>query len=193
VKSENVALSTEIVAAISISVYFLLSCLFVAVPALPVGRKGDEQVGWQAHVVRFVFGAMTTVAAVLLSKLNEYIGGLAITFPSIILTALTSLWVTHSDTVAVSAAAPMMIGSTSSAIYALYFAWIIPHLVVYFGPIGGLVTGALSTWFLCAFFFSLPSAILLRKKELSAMDQVPQIVLYDSDDDEGQNLQTSVN
>jgi len=189
IKSKDVGLKTEIIAAISICVYFVLSCLFVALPPLPVGRKGDEQVGWKSHLLRFVLGAVTTVAAILLSELNEYIGGLAITFPSVILTALTSLWVTHSDTVAVSAAAPMMVGSTSSSIYSLYFAWVIPHLEFYFGPIGGVITAALSSWFVCTFLFSLPCAILLRKKELSAMDQVPQIVLYDSDE---QNLQTSI-
>ncbi len=54
---------------------------------LPLGRKGDELVGWKAHLIRFGLGSATTVATILISELNEYVGGLAITFPSVILTA----------------------------------------------------------------------------------------------------------
>jgi hypothetical protein len=45
--------------------------------------------------------------------------------------------------------------------------------------VGGLAMASMATWFICVFLFSVPSAILLRKKELKAMETVPQIVLFD--------------
>lgn len=81
-----------------------------------------------------------------------------------------------------------MIGSMSSSIFALIFAWALPALEDYFGPFGGLAVTVLATWFVCVFLFSIPSAILLRKKELSAMENVPQILLFDDSADQFQFL-----
>jgi len=174
------ALSVYVVSTIFLCVYFVLAVALVVFTDFPLGRKGDEVVGWKTHAARFVVGALANVAVVLLAQLNEYISGIIITFPAVIFSALCSLWLTHSETVAVGAVVPMILGSASTSIFSLVFVWAFPHIEKSFiGTLGSVFVTLFATWFLVFYCYSIPIAVLLRKKELTAMETVPHILLFD--------------
>jgi len=109
-------------------------------------------------------------------------GGIALAFPSVILTSLTSLWFTQSETVATSSASPLILGSTTNSIFALIFAYISPILEIRFEGFGGLILSVSCAWFISVYAFSLPMVFLLRKKELVSVHNVPQIRWNETED-----------
>jgi len=175
-------LSTFEISAIFFAAYFVLALVFVIFIELPLGRKGDGVVGWKTHLARFLLGALSNIAVIVLSELNEYVSGVTITFPAVILSALCSLWLTHSETMAISSSVPMILGSASTSLYSLIFVWAFPHIENSFlGTLGSLFVTLAASWFVVFYCYSLPSAIILRKKELYSIETVPHVLLFDSD------------
>jgi len=135
--------------------------------------------------VRFILGFGTTVIAIILATWNEYAGGVALSFPSVILTSLGSLWYSQEETVSTSSAYPIILGSTTNSIFALIFAWAAPRLEYEIGAIPGLVLAVTSVWFLCVYVFSLPMVILLRKKEIASARSIAQVLITEDVENDG--------
>jgi len=158
-------------------VYIFASIIFVGIPRLPVGRKGDEVVTLWHHLGRFAVGWTMTTVSVVIARYNIFAGGVSIAFPSVSLPALASLWMIHSDTVAMSAASPMIVGSASISLFAILFAWANPILELEYGKIPGTVVTFASTWYFVIFIYSLPCAVILRAKEMRDTDIVERIII----------------
>lgn len=83
---------------------------------------------------RFLMGFTASNISFLLSYISVYASGVALAFPAIGFTALVSLWIRQGETVAMSAATPMLVGSTSSGIFAILFVFLHPILLVRMAP-----------------------------------------------------------
>ena len=83
------------------------------------------------------------------------IAGLASAFPAIFLTSMVALWISQGVTVPQGAAAPMMLGGASVAVYALVVMWSIPNY--------GIILGSFIAWILSVSLWSIPAFLLLKK------------------------------
>jgi len=133
------------------------------------------------QLVRFILGFATTVIGILLATWNEYAGGVALSFPSVILTSLWSLWISQEETVSTAAASPLILGSTTNSLFTLMFAWAAPLLEDQIGSIAGLALTVSAVWFVCVYGFSVPMAFLLRKKEIASFQSVSPIEWRDTE------------
>jgi hypothetical protein len=117
-----------------------------------LGRKGDNKVSGRAYVFRYLAGFLSAGIAVLIVRINEYASGVVLAFPAVavvrfdlglyckysallrsfILFSLSALWVGQGESVAMSAATPMIIGMNSTGIFALLFSFIIARLQALF-------------------------------------------------------------
>jgi len=183
IKAVKQVIDLEILGIACLAFYFATAALVVFVPVLPVGRKGDEHVSKANYFGRFCAGFVSTVCMVLLGYWNELAGGIAIAFPSVILSSMTSLWITQKETVATSAASPLILGSTTNSIFALLFAWAAPILEREFNMALGLLATVAAAWFLCVYGFSMPMVFLLRKKEIASGHKIPHILLWSDAED----------
>eukprot|EP01125_Pyxidicula_operculata_P021369 TRINITY_DN8192_c0_g1_i1.p1 TRINITY_DN8192_c0_g1~~TRINITY_DN8192_c0_g1_i1.p1 ORF type:complete len:325 (-),score=14.97 TRINITY_DN8192_c0_g1_i1:235-1209(-) len=182
-----------LIGSVSLGCYFIIAALVVFIPDLPVSVKGEFPVTKLNYFVRFLLGFFTTASVILLAKWNPYAGGIAMSFPSVILTSMGSLWFSQSESVAVSSASPLILGSTTNSIFGLTFAYVAKYLIPLLGHHVGLAITVSATWFLCVYGFSLPMVILLRKKELNSIDKVPRITFssIESEDTSSSFLQYS--
>ena len=97
--------------------------------------------------------------AILLSKTGaSTLSGVASVFPAIFWTTMVSLWLAQGQAVPVGAVGPMMLGSSSVAVFAL----IAPTAYQYLGSIGGCCIA----WFCAAIFAALPSFLWLQSRRL---------------------------
>ena len=81
------------------------------------------------------FAAATAIGlAVYLSSLGmPLLAGLSSVFPAIFLTTMVGLWLSQGPDVPLGAAGPMLLGSTSVAVYACLAMWSLPTLGVWWG------------------------------------------------------------
>jgi len=184
---------TLIAGLVSLGIHLFAAVVFVALPKLPVGRKGDETVKPWYHLARFAVGCLTTTLSILIAKYDEYAGGISIAFPCVSFTTLASLWIIHSDTVAISAVAPMIVGSASTSIFALVFAWLSPILQGEFGGLPGITATFGATWYFVIFIYCVPAVFLLRTKEIQDVDIVAKMIMPTDplESFEGWNAQSS--
>eukprot|EP00761_Pharyngomonas_kirbyi_P010258 gb/GECH01010277.1/.p1 GENE.gb/GECH01010277.1/~~gb/GECH01010277.1/.p1 ORF type:complete len:321 (+),score=44.02 gb/GECH01010277.1/:1-963(+) len=113
----SVALGTQLIVG-------LASVIFKPPPA----PRGSQKVSVLTLIARGSF-AMTSISiAVLISKVSPAAAGLASTFPSIFLTTMLAVFLSQGASVSRGAAGPMMLGSVSVPIFALFFT-VFLHLV----------------------------------------------------------------
>lgn len=113
--------------------------------------------GLWALVSRGALAALAVGLAVM-AQASGWVGplmaGVIAVFPAIFLTTMVSLWWTHGATVPVGAVGPMMLGSSSVAVYALLASVVMPRV--------GSVAGALASWVVACLVVSLPAWAYLR-------------------------------
>jgi hypothetical protein len=68
---------------------------------------------------------------------------------------MVALWISQGVTVPQGAAAPMMLGGASVAVYALVVMWSIPNY--------GIILGSFIAWILSVSLWSIPAFLLLKK------------------------------
>ena len=83
--------------------------------------------------------------------------GVAAVFPAIFLTTMVSLWVSQGEAVQAGAVGPMMLGSTSVAVFCVLAAWTIPTL--------GVGWGTVSAWLGATLGATLPAWLWLHRPE----------------------------
>ncbi len=85
------------------------------------------------------------------------LAGMASVFPAIFLTTMVSLWLSQGESVQSGAVGPMMLGSSSVALYAL--------LCIATFPTTGLWMGAISAWIGSILLISVPAWLWLKRMQ----------------------------
>jgi hypothetical protein len=83
------------------------------------------------------------------------LAGMASVFPAIFLTTMVSIWLSQGEAVQAGAVGPMMLGSSSVALYAL--------LCIATFPMAGMWMGTLMAWLGAVSFVSLPAWMWLKR------------------------------
>ena len=118
--------------------------------------KGVHRVRLSTLLLRGLCAMIAVTLAVYISKTGATtVAGVAAVFPAIFWTTMVSLWLSQGQAVPAGAVGPMMIGSSSVAIFALTA----PHLYLY----GGATWGALGAWCIAALFASVPSYMWVKR------------------------------
>lgn len=122
---------------------------------LPPAPRGTRRVGPVTLVARGLFAGGAIGTAILLGEVaGPVAGGVASVFPAIFLTAMVSLWLSQGEAVPLGAIGPMVLGSCSVALYALFAAALMPAFGLW---------GAGLSWVLAVVGFSLPAGSLLTR------------------------------
>jgi hypothetical protein len=122
----------------------------------PPSPSKTRQVSLLALLSRGLFAGTAIAIAVLLSKHNPLIAGLASVFPAIFLTTMVSLWLGQGEAFQASAVGPMMLGSTAVALYAL--------IATYSFPAWGIILGTSVAWFGASLGATLPAWLWLQRQ-----------------------------
>jgi hypothetical protein len=133
----------------------ILLSIFFNVKTRP-SPKGDNKVPVLILSIRGIAAAIAIGLALVLAQIGQpLIAGLASAFPAIFLTSMVALWISQGVTVPQGAAAPMMLGGASVAVYALVVMWSIPNY--------GIILGSTIAWILSVSLWSIPAFLLLKK------------------------------
>jgi hypothetical protein len=125
--------------------------------------KGNNKVPLLILSLRGLAAAIAIAIALLLAQIGQpLIAGLASAFPAIFLTSMIALWISQGITVPQGAAAPMMLGGVSVAVYSLIVMWSIPAYDV--------IMGSIIAWILSVTLWSIPAFLLLRKYRSLSID-----------------------
>ena len=123
--------------------------------AAPPAPGGTRPVGAVALLSRGLLAALAIGFSVWLAGLGSpLLAGMASVFPAIFLTTMVSLWLSQGESVPVGAVGPMILGTTSVAVFALVASWSIPAL--------GLSAGSVVAWVAAVAGASAPAAVWLR-------------------------------
>ncbi len=129
----------------------VLACL----RPLPAPR-GSRRVGPGVLLARGALAAGAIAVSVWIASLGGTLSaGVASVFPAIFLTTMVALWVAQGEAVPAGAVGPMMLGSTSVAVYALVASESLPAL--------GLVLGSVVAWLVAAACVTLPATVWLSR------------------------------
>ena len=128
----------------------------VACRSLTSAPKGKNKVGPLILVSRGLLAGGSIGLAVWLSGMGGPVAaGMASVFPAIYLTTMVSLFVSQGENVQAGAVGPMMLGSTSIAVFAIVSAFALPTW--------GTLWGALLAWIIAVTFTSVPAWIWLNR------------------------------
>ncbi|MBL6891550.1 MAG: hypothetical protein ISR22_05825 [Candidatus Poseidoniaceae archaeon] len=143
-------------------VCLILVSIFFNIKTRP-SPKGDNKVPILILSIRGVAAAIAIGSALILAQIGQpLVAGLAGAFPAIFLTSMVALWISQGVTVPQGAAAPMMLGGASVAVYALVVMWSIPGY--------GILLGSVIAWILSVGLWSIPAFLLLRKYRALSID-----------------------
>lgn len=127
----------------------------------PPSPRGRRPVGPLTLLSRGLLAAIAIGLSVWLASVGGAVAaGVAAVFPAIFLTTMVALWLAQGEAVQAGAVGPMMLGSTSVAVYAMLAARILPAL--------GTVYGSLVSWLMAATLATLPAWWLTRRFERRA-------------------------
>ena len=122
----------------------------------PPSPQKARPVGLLALLSRGLVAGSAIAIAVLLSRQNPLIAGVASVFPAIFLTTMVSLWIAQGEAFQASAVGPMMLGSTAVALYAL--------IAVYTLPAWGVWVGTSAAWAGASLGATLPAWMWLQRQ-----------------------------
>jgi hypothetical protein len=131
----------------------LLACL-----KNPPAPKGSQPVNLKILLARGGLAATAIGLCVAISGSGDtqssLLSGIVSVFPAIFLTAMVSVWWSQGETVVTGAIGPMMLGSGSVAVYALW--------ITHVGPALGMAMGAFFSWLLAISMVTLPATLWLK-------------------------------
>ena len=143
-------------------IFLIFISIFFNIKTLP-SPKGTNKVPLPILISRGIAASIAIGCALILANLGEpLVAGLASAFPAIFLTSMIALWISQGVTVPQGAAAPMMLGGASVAVYALVVMWSIPSF--------GIIMGSLIAWLSSIVFWSIPAFIILKKYRDSSIN-----------------------
>jgi hypothetical protein len=106
---------------------FVVGVVAVLAKTLPA-PAGSRPVRPIVYFFRGLAAAAAVGTAILITSLNPSAGGLVTSFPAIFSTTMVSVWLSQGRAVTGGSVAPMMLGSTSVVVYAIFFAEVFPIL-----------------------------------------------------------------
>jgi len=127
--------------------------------------KGSNKVSAITYFARSLVAAVSVGLGVLVSKWSPVLAGIFACFPSIFLTTMVSLWISQGESVPTSAVGPMMLGSASVYIYAIFFALAFPYFVARWALAWAVIFTSISMWLLAVIGISLPVYFGLRWRQ----------------------------
>lgn len=138
----------------SIVIHFtcgIISVIFFNCEAL----KGANSVKFLTHLYRGSIAGIVIFIAVLVSKvINPTIGGLIVSFPTLALSTLASVWIAQGELVINGMLSPFILASISSCVYTMLFSICLTRLSVF--PSGAIAfTASVLT-------ISAPTALFIR-------------------------------
>jgi hypothetical protein len=122
----------------------------------PPNPSKARKVSLLSLLSRGILAGTAIAIAVLLSKHNPLIAGVASVFPAIFLTTMVSLWLGQGEAFQASAVGPMMLGSTAVALYAL--------IATFSFPAWGVLLGTVVAWFGASLGATLPAWLWLQRQ-----------------------------
>ena len=135
--------------------WLLTACLggagIVACRGRRTAPRGRRPVSAATLAARACLAALAIGAAGLLARQAPLLAGIAGVFPAIFLTTMVGLWLAQGQAVPQGAVGPLMLGSSSVAVFALLAGSLMPR----FGP----WLGALGAWLLAVGAVTLPALI----------------------------------
>lgn len=141
---------------LAVTLAIVLLGLSMMLRPLPAPR-GRRPVGPGTLVARGLFAAASVGFAVFVaSRGHPLVAGVAAVFPAIFLTTMVSLWLAHGEAVPAGAVGPMMLGSSSVAVFCVLAARSLP----FFGPLAGTTLA----WLGAVALTTLPAAWLLGRR-----------------------------
>ena len=141
--------------------------------------KSTSQVSFWSNLLRGLAAGLSIFLAVLLGKINPFIGGITSMFPAIFGTAMISVWLTSGSAVSVGAVEPMILGSLSTSIFAFNVAFVLPAFYLMYPQVGTVVCAYLGCYLVSVFFVSFPCHKFLewRAKQNNSSESQTIIVL----------------
>ena len=119
--------------------------------------RGRRRVAPAMLALRGLFAGTAIAVAVGLAAVGGPLAaGVASVFPAIFLTTMVALWIAQGEAVPAGAVGPMMLGSTSVALYAVVAAWTLPAW--------GIALGSLAAWLSAGLGATLPAWLWLRQR-----------------------------
>jgi len=126
----------------------------------PPAPKGKHRVSGPTLAARGLLAASAIGLCVLISSgestESSLLAGMVSVFPAIFLTTMVSLWWSQGEAVPSGAVGPMMLGSTSVAVFAMLIPRLLPHL--------GIVIACIAAWFIAVSRITLPSTLWLTRR-----------------------------
>lgn len=123
--------------------------------------RGRRKVGPGTLLVRGVLASAAVLVAIVMAEHGGALAaGVATVFPAIFLTTMVALWLAQGEAVPAGAVGPMMLGASSTGVYAMVAVVTIPAL----GP----AAGALIAWLVAVLGASLPAWTWLRTRRTPA-------------------------
>lgn len=117
--------------------------------------KGKKEVKLLTHLYRGSIAGIVIFAAVLISKvINPTIGGLIVSFPTLALSTLISVWIAQGESVINGMLSPFILASVSSCVYAMLFAVCLTRF-------NALLSGAIA-FISSVLTISAPTALFIR-------------------------------
>ena len=117
--------------------------------------RGKNPVSKWVLLLRGVAAGTSIGIAVAIAAVDDIAGGIATAFPAVFCTTMVALWLAQGEAVGAGASGPMILGSTSVAVYSMVF-------VPVMGATGSPIAAAALTWVLCVACVSLPVAAFVR-------------------------------
>lgn len=135
--------------------------------------KGNRGVRVHTLALRGVFAALAIGVAVWIAEVaGPVAAGIAAVFPAIFYTSMASLWVAQGHAVPAGAVGPMMLGSSSVAVYAL--------LAHFSFPAVGVAAGATLAWLGAVITTTVPAWLWLEHRaKLAVVSEPSRIELGD--------------
>jgi len=123
----------------------------------PPAPKGQQRVSLWILLSRGVLAGSAIGASVWMAGLGiPLLAGISSVFPAIFITTMVSVWISQGEAVQAGAVGPMMLGSSSVAVYAFVAAFAIPQFSV--------VLGATIAWLSAISLISIPAWLWLRER-----------------------------
>lgn len=146
----------------SLSLCLALAGVHACLASTPAPR-GRRPVGLVTLACRALLAATAIGGAGLLARRAPLVAGVAGVFPAIFLTTMVSLWAAQGRAVPQGAVGPLMLGSTSVAVFALLAGQFMPR----YGP----VPGAALAWLLAVGTVTLPAIAWQGRQERDVTDR----------------------
>lgn len=88
--------------------------------------KASNPTSWKMNLLRALVAGTVVFIAVIVSKLDPIVGGIAVMFPAVFSTVMISVWLNSGSAVSLGAVEPLIISSVAVSVFSMSIAFILP-------------------------------------------------------------------